>query len=122
VIACSATSKEIKNSSGGISATRASPPAWSALQSTTNHRGLPASTLNSWLFHYTLFFFFFFFFLFALQTATLEAASARMAARDRFGAYAEPGQSPLQRAIRELNPITYIGNNKETQLLMIWGI
>ncbi|KAJ5157377.1 uncharacterized protein N7482_008477 [Penicillium canariense] len=33
-------------------------------------------------------------------TVTLEAASARMAARDRFGAYAEPGLSPLQRAIR----------------------
>jgi hypothetical protein len=37
-----------------------------------------------------------------------------MAARDRFGAYAEPGLSPLQRAIRELNPITDLGNNKGT--------
>lgn len=37
-------------------------------------------------------------------TVTLEAASARMAARDRFGVYAEPGLTPLQRAIRELNP------------------
>lgn len=30
----------------------------------------------------------------------LEAASARMAARDRFGAFADLGLSPLQRAIR----------------------
>lgn len=37
-------------------------------------------------------------------TVILEAASARMAARDRFGAYAEPGLTPLQRAISELNP------------------
>lgn len=41
-------------------------------------------------------------------TVILEAASARMAARDRFGAYAEPGLSPLQRAIRELSPTTLI--------------
>lgn len=34
------------------------------------------------------------------SAVTLEAASARMAARDRFGAYAEPGLTPLQRAIR----------------------
>lgn len=26
-----------------------------------------------------------------------------MAARDRFGVYAEPGASPLQRAVREFN-------------------
>lgn len=38
-------------------------------------------------------------------TVILEAASARMAARDRFGAYAEPGLSPLQRAIREADPL-----------------
>lgn len=31
-----------------------------------------------------------------------------MAARDRFAAYAEPGLSPLQRAIRELNPSSLI--------------
>jgi hypothetical protein len=31
-----------------------------------------------------------------------------MAARDRFGAYAEPGLSPLQRAIRELPPLIEI--------------
>lgn len=30
----------------------------------------------------------------------LEAASARMAARDRFGSFADPSLSPLQRAIR----------------------
>jgi hypothetical protein len=41
-------------------------------------------------------------------TVILEAASARMAARDRFGAYAEPGLSPLQRAIRELSPTSLI--------------
>lgn len=35
------------------------------------------------------------------STVILEAASARMAARDRFGAYAEPSSSPLQRAIRK---------------------
>ena len=31
----------------------------------------------------------------------MEAASARYAARDRFGAFAEPAQTPLQRYIRE---------------------
>ncbi|KAJ5537025.1 hypothetical protein N7513_010211 [Penicillium frequentans] len=90
-----------KNSSGSISATRASPPAWSALQSTTNHRGVfplrPPTPSSSII---PPFRFPFPFLLSALQTATLEAASARMAARDRFGAYAEPGQTPLQRAIR----------------------
>lgn len=42
-------------------------------------------------------------FSFPPQSAILEAASARMAARDRFGAYVEPGLTPLQRAIRKLN-------------------
>lgn len=46
-------------------------------------------------------------------TATLEAASARMAARDRFGVYAEPGLSPLQRAIREQTASLVCGINKE---------
>ena len=31
----------------------------------------------------------------------MEAASARYAARDRFGAFAEPAQTPLQRYIRK---------------------
>lgn len=31
----------------------------------------------------------------------MEAASARYAARDRFGAFGEPAQTPLQRYIRE---------------------
>jgi len=33
----------------------------------------------------------------------MEAASARYAARDRFGAFGEPAQTPLQRYIREAN-------------------
>ena len=31
----------------------------------------------------------------------MEAASARYAARDRFGAFGEPAQTPLQRYIRK---------------------
>ena len=31
----------------------------------------------------------------------MEAASARYAARDRFGAFSEPNQTPLQRYIRK---------------------
>ena len=33
----------------------------------------------------------------------MEAASARYAARDRFGGFGEPAQTPLQRYIRELS-------------------
>lgn len=34
----------------------------------------------------------------------MEAASARMAARDRYGAFGEAPASPLQRFIRATNP------------------
>jgi len=43
----------------------------------------------------------------ALEQLTLEAASARMAARDRFGGFGEPPTSQLQRFICKICPIVY---------------
>lgn len=59
-----------------------------------------ALVLSAPLFFPVPFLFFSFFCLF-FPVAILEATSARMAARDRFGPFAEPGLTPLQRAIRE---------------------
>ena len=60
------------------------------------------------------------------SAVTLEAASARMAARDRFGAYAEPGLTPLQRAIRtsplflSLPKATRTHTHRDTDLFQSW--
>jgi len=40
----------------------------------------------------------------------MEAASARMAARDRFGAMGDPGPSTLQRYIRKCWRLVYLTN------------
>jgi hypothetical protein len=50
------------------------------------------------------------------QTPTLEAASVRMATRDRYGGFGEPASTPLQRYIRPRPPpcappaLTPVGN------------